>query len=164
MKIFQLRASRAVLNLGVRDIGNYIGVSGTAISSWESKDNLLDVSTSQQNVMMLEQFFMIKNIVFSDECTITLNEIMEQDNVTNSRSLTRFQLRGSRAILKLNRKDLASFAKTDKYVIARAEKLNNNEYIRPKDPYVSSRLKDIFIQHGLSFPTPLSISLNNKLP
>ncbi len=44
MKVFQLKAARAVLNLSVRDIGSYIGVSGTAVSMWESKDIDLDIN------------------------------------------------------------------------------------------------------------------------
>ena len=50
MKVFQLKAARAVLNLSVRDIGSYIGVSGTAVSMWESKDIDLDINTSEQNI------------------------------------------------------------------------------------------------------------------
>ena len=159
MKVFQLRASRAVLDLSVRDIGGYIGVSGTAVSAWESKDIHLDVNTSEQNIKMLEQFFMIKSVFFSDESSITLNESNSEIRNNNPKSLTRFQLRGGRAILGINRKDLAHLAQIDQYVITRAERLENKEYIRPKDHLVPSKLKRIFIQHGIFFPSAFSISI-----
>jgi transcriptional regulator with XRE-family HTH domain len=162
MKVFQLKVSRAILNLSVRDIGGYIGVSGTAVSTWESKDINLNVNTSEKNIRMLEQFFAIKNIFFSNESSVSLNESNEEFKNDNSQILTRFQLRGGRAILGINRKDLASLAQIDQYVITRAERLDNKECIRPKDSCVPVEIKRIFIQHGISFPSPFTISIKNS--
>lgn len=159
MKVFQLKAARAVLNLSVRDIGSYIGVSGTAVSMWESKDIDLDINTSEQNIRMLEQFFTIKNIFFSDKNSMLLNEVNTLSKNDNSQILTRFQLRGGRAILGINRKDLAALVQIDQYVITRAERLDNKEYIRPKDSSVPTKIKYIFMQHGIFFPSPFTISI-----
>ena len=76
--------------------------------------------------------------------------------------MTRFQLRGGRAILGINRKDLASLANIDQYVITRAERLDNKEYIRPKDSSLPNTIKNIFKQHGISFPSPFTISIKNS--
>lgn len=162
MKIFQLKASRTILNLSVRDIGSYIGVSGTTISSWESRDIHLNINTSEKNIRMLEQFFMIKNIFFPDENSIVLNESEAKCKKDYPKILTRFQLRGGRAILGINRKDLASLANIDQYVITRAERLDNKEYIRPKDSSLPNTIKNIFKQHGISFPSPFTISIKNS--
>jgi len=159
MKVFQLRASRAILNLGVRDIGSYIGVSGTAVSTWESKDIHLDINTSDKNIRILEQFFMIKNIFFPDENSISLNELIIETKNNDFQKLSRFQLKGARAILGINRKELARLVGIDQYVITRAERLDNKEYIRPKDFSVSTKIKRIFMQHGIYFPTPFTISI-----
>lgn len=159
MKVFQLKASRAILNLSVRNIGSYIGVSGTAISNWENKDIHSDINTSEKHIRILEQFFMIKNITFPNENTILLNESIKEIKNNDSQKLNRFQLRGGRAILGINRKELAYLAQIDQYVITRAERLNNKEYIRPKDPKASIKIKCIFMQHGIFFPTPFSISI-----
>jgi transcriptional regulator with XRE-family HTH domain len=106
MKVFQLKATRAVLELSVRDIGGYIGVSGTAVSTWESKGIHLNVNTSEQNIKMLEQFFAIKNVFFTNEDSVLLNESNAECKNDGSQILTRFQLKGGRAILGINRKDI----------------------------------------------------------
>ena len=133
MKVFQLKVSRAVLNLGIRDIGSYVGVSSTAVSSWEKGDNYSNICTSNNNIQILEQFFMIKNILFPDQDSVLLNKLIEEFSKSSAKPLTRFQLRGARAIMCINRKDLATLAQIDQYVITRAERVINSEYIRPKN-------------------------------
>ena len=162
MKVFQLKVSRAVLNLGVRDIGSYVGVSGTAVSSWEKGDNYSNIRTSNNNIQILEQFCMIKNILFPDEDSILLNESIEECTKSSSKPLTRFQLRGARAIMGINRKELATLAQIDQYVITRAERLYNSEYIRPKKSFVALNIENIFIRHGIFFPKPNIISTKNS--
>ena len=108
---------------------------------------------------------MIKNIQFPDENTVSLNEYNVNYPIKPSKqsALTRFQLKGSRIILNLNREELAALVKTNHHVIARAERLNNNEYIRPLDLELPSKVKNIFEQKGILFPDPLTIFLNTKL-
>ena len=159
---FQLRAGRAVLGIGVREIGSCIGVSGAAISIWEHKDNTDNLKTSDENIILLQKFFEERKIFFPNESSIslTLNTGITDENYTNdTSSLTRFQLRAARVALNLTQSELARRIGVSRELITRAERLNNTDYIRPKEVGVATQIRSWFEKHNICFNNKLSLSL-----
>ena len=66
---FQLRASRSVLGLGVREVGDAIDVSRTTISVWERQPALQRITSKKKDTTPLELFFKKYDIIFPDEFT-----------------------------------------------------------------------------------------------
>lgn len=161
IKSFQLRAGRSVLGIGVRELGNCLGVSGAAISLWEHKDANNNLKTSDYNIILLKKFFEQREVFFPDEKTISLNPALIKQNSENT--LTRFQLRASRSILNLSQAELANFTGVSAQLIARAERLNNKEFIRPKEAEVITKIRLWFENHGIYFTNNLSLSISQNL-
>ena len=165
IKSFQLRAGRSVLGIGVRELGECLGLSGAAVSLWEHKDNAASLKTSDDNIILLKKFFEQREVFFPDEKTISLNPALIKQNTRGT--LTRFQLRASRAILNLSQSELANFIGVSAQLITRAEHLNNRDFIRPKEAKVVAKIRFWFEEHGIDFVNNLSLSFsqiqkNNK--
>jgi DNA-binding XRE family transcriptional regulator len=156
IKSFQLRAGRSILGIGVRKIGSCLGVSGAAISLWEHQGVADNLKTSEENILLLKKFFEQREVFFPDARTISLNPIYHNQILQNT--LTRFQLRASRAILNLSQSELASFIGVSPQLITRAERLNNKDFIRPKESNVVPKFKSWFEAHGISFVNSFSLS------
>lgn len=161
MKIFQLRAGRSVLGIGVRELGNCLGVSGATISLWEQKDANKNLKTSTDNIILLKKFFEQREVFFPDENTVSLNPALLHHNIDTT--LTRFQLRASRAILNLSQAELANFIGVSSQLITRAEHLNNKDFIRPKESGVVKKIRGWFENQGILFRNNLSLSISHKL-
>jgi transcriptional regulator with XRE-family HTH domain len=156
IKRFQLRAGRSVLGIGVREIGECLGLSGAAISLWEHKDIEENLKTTDDNIILLRKFFEQREVFFSDERTISLNPTLV--NQSTGDVLTRFQLRAGRAILNLSQSELADYLGVSTQLITRAERLNNKDFIRPKEQGVVLKIKSWFESNGIYFTNNLSLS------
>lgn len=165
IKSFQLRAGRSVLGIGVRELGNCLGLSGAAISLWENKELDYNLKTSDVNITLLLKYFEQREVFFPDENTISLNPALIRNSTSNA--LTRFQLRAARAILNLSQLELANYLNVSPQLITRAEKLNNRDFIRPKELNVVAKIRSWFENRGIYFSNDLSLSfkkskINNK--
>jgi len=125
---FQLRVSRSILDLGIRDIGSLLNTSRTTVYIWENKPNLSYINIKPDDLNCLKYFFEQKNIFFPDERTINLyqNTLIP----INKNTLTRFQLKAARIALRLSQSELANYIGVLQQVIARAEILDNKEFVR----------------------------------
>ena len=68
----QLRAGRAVLGIGVREIGSYVGVSGAAISLWENNKGHNNLKITPERNLSLIHFFQNRGVFFPDKKSISL--------------------------------------------------------------------------------------------
>ena len=149
----QLRAARHILNLGVRDIAKILKVSKATISKTElgkTRDFLYKHSAA------LLEFFEHHNIFFPNEYFIRYHDNQEKIQKYDS-GLTRFQLRTARHILNISQNKLAELINIDKGIIARAEQLQNTDFINPQDHSIVLRLKSMFQEHNIKFPDQLSV-------
>ena len=153
---FQLRASRSVLGLGVREVGEVIDVSRTTISTWKRQPAFQVISAKKKDVTPLSSFFNKNGIIFPDKNTLSL----ATDLPKNLNHLTRFQLRASRAALGLTLNDLASFVNIPMQVIAYLESKKNDTYINatPKE-FNEDLIRIFFEQQSIQFLDDFSISL-----
>ena len=155
MEYIQLRVARQILNLGVRDIANVLRVSKAIISKAElgkTRDFLHKYSPA------LLEFFKSHNVIFPNECCVRycINETFEKD-VQPSNSLTRFQLKAARCIMNLKQYELSKLINIDTGIISRAEQLKNTDYIKPQDKSIILKLHELFLNHNINFPDPVSI-------
>jgi transcriptional regulator with XRE-family HTH domain len=149
----QLRATRHVLNLGVREIAKILKVSKATISNTElgkTRDFLYKHSAA------LIDYFALHNISFPNEYSIRYNN---SSLIVRSEShiLTRFQLKAARHILNINQLELAKSINVDRNVISRAEQLDNELSITFHDQTNLQKLKVWFQEHNIEFPDQLSI-------
>ena len=153
---FQLRASRSVLGLGVREVGDAIDVSRTTISVWERQTALQRITSKKKDTTPLELFFKKYDIIFPDEFTISL----VTDLPKNLNHLTRFQLRAARSTLGLTLKELSSLTNIPMQIIAYLESKTNYTYINstPKE-FDESFLRNFFEQQYIRFLDDFTISL-----
>ncbi len=156
IKNFQLRAARAILGVGVRELGSCLGLSGATISLWENKNINNYLKTSDINIILLRKFFEQREVFFPDENTISLNPVLIKQNM--SHKLTRFQLRAARVILNLSQYELATHIGVSVQLITRAERLHNKDYIRPKETGVVLKIRSWFENNGIYFINDLSLS------
>lgn len=153
---FQLRASRSVLGLGVREVGNVIGVSRTTISVWERQPALQMISSKKKDITSLELFFKKNKIIFPDTLTISL----VTDLPKNLNSLTRFQLRAARATLGLTQEKLSSLTNISIQIITYLESKKNDTYINSTTKeFDESLIKNFFEHQYIRFLDDFTISL-----
>lgn len=160
LKVFQLRAARSVLGLGVRDIGAYINLSRSTISKIERKgiDTKLNIDKEQNTILV--KIFNDKGVFFPDQSTISY----EKKPKDCQDYLTRFQLRGGRAILSLSQKELSENTYIEKNVLNYFENLPNSSYIYKAGEFqndVNLTLKDYFNKNNVFFPTKNIIRINH---
>jgi len=161
LKAFQLRSARSVCGIGVRDIGMYLGVSGTIISRWEQKLPLDDISSNATNPDALVFFFEQYNILFPTISTISLNEqIIEQE----SSNLTRFQLRAARAALSINQDKLSELTSVPRTTINYLESQQNTVFLSStRKPIDDSIFKNFFEHNGIFFPDSRTVLVTRNI-
>ena len=157
---FQLRASRSVLGLGVREVGDVINVSRTTISVWERQAALQIVTSKIKDTTPLELLFKKHGVVFPDIYTISL--VTDLPKKTNH--LTRFQLRAARATLGLTLKELSALANIPMQLINYLESKTNQTYINSTPKEVDELLiRNFFEQQGIRFLDDFTICLIKDL-
>jgi DNA-binding XRE family transcriptional regulator len=154
----QLKAGRAVLGIGVREIGSYVGVSGAAISLWENNKGHNNLKITPERNLLLIHFFQNRGIFFPDKKSISLISDSNRYNSNSLIVLTRFQLKAARAMLNLTQLELANYIGVSRELITRAERLNNADFIRPKETEVVSKIRKWFEEHKIHFIDNLSLS------
>lgn len=157
----QLRVSRSILDLGIRDIGSLLNTSRTTVYIWENKPNLSYINIKPDDLNCLKYFFEKKNIFFPDERTINLYQ--KTLIPINKNTLTRFQLKAARIALRLSQSELANYIGVLQQVIARAEILDNKEFVRIKNKEAIAKLLKFFQSNGVYFPNNLSIQFDDKI-
>jgi DNA-binding XRE family transcriptional regulator len=157
----QLRVSRSILDLGIRDIGSLLNTSRTTVYIWENKPNLSYINIKPDDLNCLKYFFEQKNIFFPDERTINLYQ--KTLIPINKNTLTRFQLKAARIALRLSQSELANYIGVLQQVIARAEILDNKEFVRIKNKEAIAKLLKFFQSNGVYFPNNLSIQFDDKI-
>ena len=149
LKVFQLRVARSTLGLGVRDIGAYINLSRSTISKIECMDVHSELNiTYEQNTILLK-IFNDKGVFFPDVNSVYCKNI----NCSLKGSITRFQLRGSRAVLGLSQRELAELLYIKKSDLNYLENLDNTSYVSEKKPEINqSKINVFFEASGITFP------------
>ncbi len=157
LSYIQLRAARSVLNLGIRDIAEFLTVGKSTINKVElgkTRDFLHKHSAA------LTDFFTKNNIVFPTEYSIKYTiPPTHQEN----KSITRFQLKAARVVLNTSQLSFSQIINTSKSLISRAELLPNETYIKSINPQTILRIKDVFLQHGIELHEPNSIFFKKKV-
>ena len=153
----QLRAARYALNMSTKDIAKLLGVSNATISSHE----ILRYGVVGTEIFLakhsdkLISFFTEHNIIFPDNYSI---ELKVSDDVLNRMpktggSMTRFQLRAARYILKLSQAELSKLTGINEGLIGFHECKNNTEllYSYRKEELAEEKYKQWFLSHGIEF-------------
>ena len=149
LKVFQLRIARSTLSLGVRDIGAYINLSRSTISKIERMNVQTELNISHEQNIVLLKIFNDKGIFFPDSHSVYLKYI----NCSLKGSITRFQLRGSRAVLGLSQRELAELICIKKSDLNYLENLENTLYISEKRPEINQSKINVFFENsGITFP------------
>jgi transcriptional regulator with XRE-family HTH domain len=157
LKTFQLRVARSVTGIEVREVALYLGISRTIISRWEQGSPFNDIKTKKISLQSLAFFFKQHHVLFPDEYTVRLNSPLIS---LNSNHLTRFQLRASRAALKLTQEELAKLTNMPKSVINYLETQKNETLLHTTNKEVNDLiLKQFFQDNGLLFPDNFTISM-----
>ena len=160
LKVFQLRVARSVLGLGVRDIGAYINLSRSTISKIERKGITTNLIINTEQNTTLVKIFNDKRVFFPNESTISY----EKESKSCKEYLTRFQLRGGRAILALSQRELSENTGIEKNILNYLENLPNTSFISLAETVqtdVNSKLKNYFHKNNIFFPTGNSIKINS---
>lgn len=149
LKVFQLRIARSTLSLGVRDIGAYINLSRSTVSKIELMNIHAELNiTHEQNIILLK-IFNNKGIFFPDNHSVSFKHI----DCSLKGSITRFQLRGSRAVLGLSQRELADLIYIKKSDLNYLENLDNTSFISDKKTEINqSKINAFFENHGIAFP------------
>lgn len=150
LKVFQLRVARSTLGLGVRDIGVYVDLSRSTISNLERMNPHSDLNiTYEQNTILLK-IFNDKRIFFLKPNSVSYKKI---NCSSKQQSLTRFQLRGGRAVLGLSQRELSELINIKKSDLNYLENLDNTSYISIKKLDVNQRDISVFFKtKGITFP------------
>jgi transcriptional regulator with XRE-family HTH domain len=158
LKIFQLRVARSTLGLGVRDIGVYINLSRSTISTLERASSFLDLNiTDEQNTVLLK-IFNDKGLFFPNTNSIYHNKI----DLSLKTSLTRFQLRGARAILGLSQRELSEYLDIKKSDLNYLENLDNASCVLTKKiGIIPNSIESFFNSKNILFPNNGTIELKS---
>ena len=160
LKSFQLRIARSVTGIDVREIALYLSISRTIISRWEQQLPFQEIKTKKISVESLIFFFRQHNILFPDNNTVLLNKEIDHSKNDN---LTRFQLRGGRAALKLTQRKLSELVDIPVSTINYIETQDNTLFLDQTNKEIdTSRLQNFFNKNGITFPTPLSIYFSSN--
>jgi DNA-binding XRE family transcriptional regulator len=156
LTVFQLKCSRYVLGIGVRELGAFLGVSRTKISSLENMDinYSLPISIEQNN--LLTRLFNDKSINFPTSYSVEL----KSEGLFCPNNISRFQLRGSRSTLSMSQQELSSELGIKKSTINLLESHENSFLI--DDSNLSCSIEQIisfFQKKGLFLLNNYTISL-----
>ncbi len=153
---FQLRATKAVLELTAKEIAAAIGVHPGTIIRLGFTKNREYLRCSAKNIILLRKFFETKDIFFPDENTLSLKSKIKPIPITGQ--LTRFQLKTARIASALTQEELSSYIRVSSSTISILERLNDQEYI--KSTKMNTFLLKKYFEHlGIIFPNDLSVSL-----
>jgi len=160
LQVFHLRVARSVLGLGVRDIGAYINISRSAVSKIERKDvtSILRVEEDQNTILI--KIFNDKGVFFPDKNSVQYGADLKSYNT----HLTRFQLRGGRAVLGLSQREMSENLNIEKNVLNYLENLPNASMLYNTEKAqgdFNTTLKKFFDKNNISFPTENSIKINS---
>ena len=156
LKVFQLRAARSTLGLGVRDIGAYIDLSRSTVSKIERMNIRSELNISHNQNYILLKIFNDKGVFFYDDISISYKNI----NHLYTGLLTRFQLRGSRAILGLPQTELSKLLSIERNDLNYLEYQDNLSYLDINKIELNQyTIKDFFIRKGIIFPNDGTISI-----
>jgi transcriptional regulator with XRE-family HTH domain len=148
LKVFHLRTARSVLGLGVRDIGSYINLSRSTISKLEHMNLYSDLNINDaQNIMLIK--------IFNDKGVLFNNNSVSYQGINNSLqgSVTRFQLRGGRALLSISQRELAELINIKKSDLNYLENLENQVFISEKKLGIDQdKITAFFESNGIIFP------------
>lgn len=156
MKVFQLRAARGVLNLGVRDIASALGFSRSTISLWENKNTFDTLKPQSHNINLLIKFFQEQGVVFLDDHSVSL---ISSKQVRTEGKLTRFQLRAARTALKLDQQTLADMTGNNRSFVSYAERRNNEVFVPLRENANLKKCITYFESQGIIFYDDLGIKL-----
>lgn len=164
LKAFQLRAARVAAGVTLNTIGNLLGFTKAAVSLWEHQNNFTQIKTSNDNIIVIKEFFAQHNIFFPDANSIAL----KLDLIGKKRTdLTRFQLRAARAILHMTQEELAASINIPRYIIQKAElaMLNRYVYMRPPLETLPLQLRKFFEERNFVFCNDFIVSFyeNKKI-
>ena len=160
LKVFQLRVARSVLGLGVRDIGAYINLSRSTISKIERRGIASEPNIDQEQNTILIKIFNDKGVFFPDKNTISYGK----ESMPRKDYLTRFQLRGGRAILALSQKQLSENACIEKNILNYLENLPNDSCLFVAEGIRGTahlKLKNYFHQNNIFFPAENTVAIND---
>jgi DNA-binding XRE family transcriptional regulator len=159
LKVFQLKAARSTLGIGVRDIGYCLDLSRTTISRIEQQNNLNYINISKLQNDLLVKFFEDKGIIFPDEDSLYLKEKLDTLE-TRDNNITRFQLRGARAILGFTQYQLAEILNIRKSDLNYLENLNNTSYISATPKKIDeNKIRDFFKKNEITLQNNYTIKL-----
>lgn len=148
IKVFQLKGSRGALNIGVRDIGAFLGCSRTTISNLEKKSLLSDIQITEHQNSLLSRLFKDHGIIFPNQNEIKL--VTEQIN--SDKEIRRFHLRGARNILGISQEELSNTLSIKKSTLNALEALDNQEFINSHiQRKFISQAYIFFKKHGIFF-------------
>jgi len=160
LRAFQLRAARSVCGIGVRDIGLYLGVSGTIVSRWEQKLPLDEITSNATNPLGLVFFFEQYKILFPSESSIKFNHpLLEVD----CKHITRFQLRAARASFSISQSQLAEFTGIPRATINYLENQDNLTFLNSTRKAINDlTIKIFFEKNGILFPDNLTVQVTSN--
>ena len=156
---FQLKATKAVLDLTAKEIANAIGIHQGTLVRLGLTSNLEFLKCNAKNIILLRKFFESRGILFPNENTLSLKTTITPIPITNQ--LTRFQLKAARVVSELTQEELSYYIKVSSSTISILEKFKNLEYIKSTKINIVL-LKKYFEHLGIMFPNDFSISLTNK--
>ena len=160
LKAFQLRAARSVCGLGVRDIGLYLGVSGTIVSRWEQKQPLDEIKSTVTNPLGLIFFFEQYKVLFPNENSIKFNDTLL---LLNSKHITRFQLRAARASFCISQSELAEHTGVPRATINYLESQDNMTFLNSTRKAINdTAIKIFFEKNGIVFPDSLTVQVTSN--
>lgn len=163
---FQFKVSRAILDLHYEQLAGNVGLHFSTMKRIEDETpNLTPLKSQLSTVILLTRFFNKQGIYFPASNIVTINKNTSSAGRDSLDKITRFQLKGARVALKLTQKELGEQVKIPQSTISDLEIKYKNEQFLKLDPAVARFIKSFFIQHGVIFPSPVTIELKtDKIP
>ncbi|RYE05551.1 MAG: hypothetical protein EOP33_05245 [Rickettsiaceae bacterium] len=151
---FQLRASRSVLNLLIKDLASETGLYHTTLSRLEnSTPNLSYLKCNLRSSILLIKFFESKHVIFPNINSICIKNIV--GHVNHGRSITRFHLKISRIAMRASQKIFGELFGIPQSTISDLETTGMiSDCIN-----VDEKLIKFFMSKGISFIDPWIIEL-----
>lgn len=154
---FQLRSSRKILNLTLKQLHELTSVSKVTLARLENNiENLEDIKCSAQNAESIYNYFIGKKLLYHNKSTIFLD--IDTINNGEEKSLTRFQFLVARTICNMSQISLAKKIDIHYNTIYRLEKVENNKSLDINKRNINIIL-NFFQSKGVSFPNDKSVFL-----
>lgn len=157
---FQLRASRKVLNLTLKQLHELTSVSKVTLARLENNiENLEDIKCSAQNAESIYNYFIGKKLLYHNKNSIFLD--INTINDSEAKSLTRFQFLVARTICNMSQLSLAKEIGIHYNTIYRLEKVENNKRLDINKKNIHTIL-NFFKSRGISFLDDKSVFFDQK--